>query len=49
MVAFDRAAADFTPTMETDSPLHRVMRFTLVGANLGTTLQLGIQNPIAHE
>ena len=35
--------------MEADGSFQRVMGFALVEPNLGTALQIGIQNPVDHE
>jgi len=49
VLSFGGPVADFAAAMEADSPLQRMMRFTLVEADLGAALQIGIQNPVDHE
>src|SRR5690606_12327427 len=49
MLAFGGTVADFTPAMEADCPLQRMMRFALVEPDLGAALQIGVQNPVDHE
>ena len=47
MLAFGGAVADFSTTMEADGAFQRVMGLALVEPDLGTTLQIGIQNPVS--
>ena len=49
MLAFGGTIAYFAAPVEADGPFQRVMGLALVEADLGTTLQIGVQNPVDHE